>query len=56
MQRHGAANVDSQSTGTTMRDYLRASDLTHLPEELIALYDDESSKGAEVLNFNEKAR
>jgi hypothetical protein len=52
-QRRGAANVDSRSTGTTMRDYLRASDLTHLPEDLIGLYDDESSKVAKVLNFND---
>jgi hypothetical protein len=36
-----------------MRDYLRASDLTHLPEDLIGLYDDESSKVAKVLNFND---
>lgn len=38
----GAPNVDSASTGTTMRDYLRASDYSHLPEEAIALYCDES--------------
>jgi len=38
--RRGAANVDSACTGTTMRDYLRASDLTHLPQEAIKLYDD----------------
>jgi hypothetical protein len=36
-----------------MRDYLRASDLTHLPEDLIALYDDETSKVAKVLNFDD---
>ena len=53
MQRRGAANANSRSTGTTMRDYFRASDLTHLPEDLIALYDDESSKIAKVLNFND---
>ena len=29
---HGAPNVDSESTGTTMMDYLRGSDLTHFPE------------------------
>jgi hypothetical protein len=37
--RRGAANVDSECTGTTMRDYLRGTDLAHVPEELIALYD-----------------
>lgn len=35
----GAVNVDSHCTGTTMRDYLRVSDLERLPEELIAPYD-----------------
>jgi len=37
----GATNVDSRCTGTTMGDYLRCSDLYHLPEELVALYDEE---------------
>ena len=34
----GANNIDSDCTGTTMSDYLRASDLQHLPSELIAEY------------------
>jgi hypothetical protein len=34
-----AANVDSECTGTTLRDFLRASDLQPLPEEIIAAYD-----------------
>lgn len=38
--RIGAPNVDSACTGTTMRDYLRGTDLSHLPDEAIALYDD----------------
>lgn len=38
----GAPNIDSASTGTTMRDYIRASDHAHLPEEAIAPYCDES--------------
>ena len=37
----GAANVDSACTGTTMGDYLRGSDLEHLPAEAIAMYLDE---------------
>jgi hypothetical protein len=36
----GAPNVDSRATGTTMRDYLRCSDLEHLPADLVASYDD----------------
>jgi hypothetical protein len=38
--KHGAPNVDSASTGTTMRDYLRVTDLANVPEEVTALYDD----------------
>ncbi|MGA7447379.1 MAG: hypothetical protein WBW83_11315, partial [Terriglobales bacterium] len=38
--RVGARNVDSACTGTTMGDYLRGTDLAHLPEETIALYRD----------------
>jgi ectoine hydroxylase-related dioxygenase (phytanoyl-CoA dioxygenase family) len=38
--RRGAPNIDSRCTGTTMRDYLRCSDLAHLPEEIVTLYDD----------------
>jgi hypothetical protein len=35
----GAANVDSECTGTTLGDFLRATDLEHLPQQLIAEYD-----------------
>jgi hypothetical protein len=38
----GAPNIDSASTGTTMRDYIRASDYSHLPEDAIAPYCDET--------------
>jgi hypothetical protein len=37
----GAPNIDSNCTGTTMGDYLRGTDLAHLPDELIARYDAE---------------
>ncbi len=35
----GAHNVDSACTGTTMGDYLRGTDLTHIPAELIDRYE-----------------
>jgi len=35
----GAPNLDSRCTGTTMRDYLRCTDLQHLPGEVIESYD-----------------
>jgi hypothetical protein len=51
----GAPNVDSQCTGTTMRDYLRASDLQHLPEEVIQVYDDGTAASAgKVLYFGDR--
>jgi hypothetical protein len=36
---HGAPNIDSYCTGSTMGDYLRCSDLAHLPAEATAAYD-----------------
>jgi hypothetical protein len=38
--RVGARNVDSACTGTTMGDYLRATDFSHLPQEAMAPYLD----------------
>jgi len=35
----GAPNIDSACTGTTMRDYLRGSDLKQIPDEAVASYD-----------------
>jgi hypothetical protein len=35
----GAKNVDSECTGTTMRDYLRGADLEHIPEEICRRYE-----------------
>jgi hypothetical protein len=34
----GAANQDSHCTGTSMPDYLRLSDLEHLPEDIVNCY------------------
>jgi hypothetical protein len=41
-----AANIDSESTGTTLRDFLRASDLEPLPEDLITTYDNKRPRVA----------
>jgi len=43
LQRFGAPRIDEACTGTTMRDYLRGTDLARLPDEVIALYDDGSA-------------
>ena len=45
--RTGAPNIDSACTGTTMRDYLRGTDFSHVPNEAVALYE-ESASTAEV--------
>jgi hypothetical protein len=39
VSRGGAPNVDSACTGTSLGDFLRASDLAHIPEEWVATYD-----------------
>ncbi|HET9034545.1 MAG TPA: hypothetical protein VFN45_00005, partial [Myxococcaceae bacterium] len=38
-QKHGAPWTDEHCTGTTMRDYLRCTDLARIPDELIARYE-----------------
>jgi hypothetical protein len=47
----GARNVDGRSTGTTMRDYLRASDLSPVPEDVVARHDDGTAVIGGVLRF-----
>jgi hypothetical protein len=52
--RQGAPNLDSRCTGTTMRDYLRASDLEHLPEEVVKMYDDGTALQSSILYFGDR--
>ena len=40
LARVGAPNADSACTGTTMGDYLRGTDLSHLPKEAMEPYFD----------------
>ena len=47
--KRGAPNIDSACTGTVMRDYLRCTDLSRIPEEVIALYDDGTETGGELI-------
>lgn len=42
----GAPNVDARCTGTTMRDFLRASDLKPIPAELVTKYDRPRARAA----------
>jgi hypothetical protein len=50
----GAVNIDARCTGTTMRDYLRASDLQHIPEDIIRTYDDGTEGNERVLYFGDR--
>lgn len=36
----GAPNIDSECTGTVLRDFLRGTDLSRIPEDVIAKYND----------------
>lgn len=47
----GAPNIDAECTGTTLRDYLRGSDLSRLPENLVAPYDTEPPPEDAVLVY-----
>lgn len=47
--RRGAPRVDEACTGTTMRDYLRGTDLSHVPDEIVALYDDETGVSGDLV-------
>jgi hypothetical protein len=49
VEKRGAPNIDSSCTGTVMRDFLRCSDLSRLPEEAVALYDDGTSENGELI-------
>lgn len=44
--RRGALNVDSLCTGSTVRDYRRATDLLGLPDDVLELYGDTGERGA----------
>ena len=52
--KRGAPNIDSRCTGTTLRDFLRCSDLSPLPEELISAYDDRPPPADAVLTFEHR--
>jgi ectoine hydroxylase-related dioxygenase (phytanoyl-CoA dioxygenase family) len=45
----GAPNIDSACTGTVMRDYLRCTDFSRIPDDVITLYDDDSNAEGELV-------
>jgi hypothetical protein len=50
----GAPNIDSECTGTTLRDYLRGTDLSRLPDDVVAPYDTEPLSEDAVLVYEAK--
>ncbi len=42
--KRGAPNIDSQCEGHMLRDYIRSTDLSHVPDQYNALYDDGTEK------------
>jgi hypothetical protein len=44
----GAPNIDSACTGTTLRDYLRGTDLQHIPEDVVIEYDSPPQRRTEA--------
>jgi len=47
--KRGAPNIDSQCEGHMLRDYLRATDLTQIPERYMALYDDGTEASGDLV-------
>jgi hypothetical protein len=47
--KRGAQNVDSHCTGTTMRDYLRVSDLERVPDSVVSMYDDATTDRGDLV-------
>lgn len=45
----GAPNIDSAPTGTSLRDFMRGTDLSRIPDEMIALYEDKPSTSGEFV-------
>src|SRR5262249_32513533 len=47
--KRGAPNVDSASTGTSLRDFLRGSDLSPISEDVISLYSDGTEASGDLI-------
>ncbi|MCH8147975.1 MAG: hypothetical protein IH987_08270 [Planctomycetes bacterium] len=45
VENRGAPNLDSNCTETTIGDYLRGSDLSHVPEEIAEMYENIAAVG-----------
>jgi hypothetical protein len=52
--RRGAPNIDAACTGSSVRDFMRASDFAPMPDEVVALYND-GTENRGVLRYNASA-
>jgi hypothetical protein len=50
----GAPNIDSECTGTSLRDFLRGTDFSRLPDDLVAPYETEPPPEDAVLIYETK--
>jgi hypothetical protein len=55
VERNGAPNLDSACTGTVLRDFMRATDLTRLPEDVVGMYDDGTAVDGELIYMPKSA-
>jgi hypothetical protein len=53
--KRGAPNIDSACEGHMLRDYMRATDLSHIPQEYFTLYDDGSEQDGSLVYQPEMA-
>jgi hypothetical protein len=56
ISKDGAPNIDSAPTGTSLRDFMRGTDLSRLPDEVVALYDDEPPESGDLVFIPPEAR
>jgi hypothetical protein len=40
VNKRGAKNIDSHCHGTSLRDFMKGTDLSRMPEDVVKLYDD----------------
>jgi hypothetical protein len=46
----GACNVDGRSTGSSIRDFVSAADLSPVPDDVLALFDDGAETGGDAVH------
>jgi hypothetical protein len=49
LAKKGSTNIDAACTGTVLRDFLRGTDLSQLPNDVISLYDDGTPVDGELI-------